>query len=211
MEDVFKATVEARLPKQYSTWAAFDVVQRKIIGALDDVPGDVRPGMLNVVDSSGSELHRGSLQEAREAAEEHEFYPERLSQVIEVVDTSEGILPIPQARAQVFYFEIYNGDRHLQVTVSASKRVLCAGLERAAQTAFEKIELEAGVEEKQHQIGEGVEEPQASGHVLSEAASREVESKWLARTWRDHTATFVLTVLGGVAVLVLAAWLGLGT
>lgn len=35
-------------------------------------------------------------------------------------------------------------------------------------------------------------------------------AQWIARTWRDHTATFLVTVLGGLLVVVLAIWLNLG-
>ncbi|MEV8174954.1 hypothetical protein [Microbacterium sp. NPDC079176] len=37
----------------------------------------------------------------------------------------------------------------------------------------------------------------------------ELQGSWLSRTWRDHTATFVVTVVAGIAVIAIATWMGL--
>lgn len=39
------------------------------------------------------------------------------------------------------------------------------------------------------------------------AVTRESLTRWFQRTWRDHTATTVITVVGGVIVIALVAWL----
>jgi len=39
--------------------------------------------------------------------------------------------------------------------------------------------------------------------------ARESIGSWLRRTWKDHTATFLLSVIGPLLVLAIALWLGL--
>ncbi|MFE4197833.1 hypothetical protein ACFRJ9_18410 [Paenarthrobacter sp. NPDC056912] len=53
-------------------------------------------------------------------------------------------------------------------------------------------------------IKEAVEKrPDGSVDNVSESRS------WLKRTWRDHTATFAVTLVAGVLVVAIALWLGL--
>jgi hypothetical protein len=46
-------------------------------------------------------------------------------------------------------------------------------------------------------------------HKPTDGAFPEVRRSWLVRTWQDHTASFVITVVSGIIVAAVAAWLGI--
>lgn len=64
-----------------------------------------------------------------------------------------------------------------------------------------RVEPTAGGSPQGH---ESVEPEPVAKHAVPESGAQ-----WVKRTWRDHTATFIITLGGGLLVVAAAVWLGL--
>lgn len=145
---------------------------------------------------------------------EHDLTPRLL------VTTKNGTTGSAELFSINVYYFIDNG--YIDLDISGTNRITVDGI--AATCERIKSSLERPATENSGTAPNGaltaptsaVSQPSASTLVMQPApddqpkgGGQQSNKSWLARTWRDHTATFVVTVVGGVLVIVVALMLGL--
>jgi hypothetical protein len=226
LADVFKKMAGAAFPADADMWVVTDAVAGKLSKSLSEVPGSKASSSVRAMDDSNSTFERVTVTEARELFRENDLEIVSLFVYLakgpdEFVLSSRNTVITISARVNPVFEEGTLGYR-LRVDVSASSTALhvSTGLAAVAQRHLDNV-LSQISDRTQVPASAQVTTPAqvlAEPPILSAVTQtpsapvpvhRESAGDWLSRTWRDHTATFLVTTVGGLLVVAAAAFLGL--
>lgn len=163
-------------------------------------------------DPSGSGTEGANVAEVFEEFREHDLEPHALFQNRLMPSTKEG----ERGVFLRFYYRIHSST--IYVDIEGTNRIAvdgvaatCRRIKRTLENPVQAIEASHGASENKTSatlLMDGQGSPNAE--IRSRAAELESPPRsWLSRTWKDHTAQFVLTVIAGVLAVAIALWLGL--
>ncbi|MFJ2370595.1 hypothetical protein [Microbacterium sp. NPDC087665] len=198
MGDEFKSpALLLDVPVGMSIW---DLVEHLAIYArhtLELLPGRIHKASFTVRDKTGSQLTRNSMPELREAVRANHLDVSYFYASVNLA--APGALPWHDDTAVTVWADLGAGEKidRARVEIESTNKIQADGVHAQMRKEVEHIR----------------QDPELPSHAVKPVAdaqpSTTASASWLSRTWRDHTATFVVTVLGGVVVAVLAALLGL--
>ena len=179
-------------------WGYFDTVQRQLVRHVSEQSAWTRDISISLTTKSGSQYERQTLSELRNLVEEDHLTTEHLTCTIEGFPTKD-YEPERKTRVWVHLMPLL---RTLIIEVSSPSAVLTNGL---AAIARERLSRPAPPT---------VNAAPPAAAVAAETVPEsppvpvvELQAGWWARTWRDHTALLIITIVGGVAVVAIGAWM----
>lgn len=160
-------------------------------------------------DSSESRTSADTVREAFEEFREHDLEPRNLFHDRRLTATekeSNGV------KISVHY-PIYQ--KKILVAIQGTDRIAVDGV--AASCERIKRAMEQKIDANAEQLLRSAAHNAAASHAgfsvewKSEPTTplQPLPSSWLARTWKDHMATFIITTVAGVVVIAIGLWLGL--
>lgn len=162
-------------------------------------------------DSADSRSIGPTVTEVFEEMREHDLQPDSLFHTRRVTALREGERG-PLLRV---YFAVKYGDIHL--TLEGTNRMAVDGAAATCHRIKRALEKPAEPEEESKLVpvqptlpAPLLDQGPAAGSDSSTVINAPLSStNWLANTWKDHTAQFVVTLVAGVLVVAIALWLGL--
>jgi hypothetical protein len=215
VRDLFKASKRVSVPPDADMWRLTshvgDVMERALAHARQ--PRKVEADKTIMVTADESRIGRSTYDELQAAVQEHDLEPRLLSKRLVVQEDEHGL---SLTELWIWGFFRSHGGPHLDVDLSGPNRVIVDGLAAVAERTLHKIEADGfRIAEPTRALPSTVDTPsnppamETSTSLAAPASSEEGASAWIKRTWRDHTMTFLITVIGGLAVVALAVWLGI--
>ncbi|MGK9221019.1 MULTISPECIES: hypothetical protein [unclassified Microbacterium] len=179
---------------------------------LNALSGTVQIDDHRITSTDGSTIARTDLDFARVAFREHHLTPHHGWSHFDYSVAGERSAG-SASRVQIDVWFWFDGE--VQVDLASDSKIALDGLKAKLEAEVEYLISGKDNLSEPHVI---VDSPRqdvspATADQPSPGPSdrRSKQQGWFARTWRDHTAAFVTTVLGGVVVAVLIAWLRLGS
>lgn len=207
MADKFSASIRTPVPSGMDMWAVLDAARERMSSALVEVTGFVVEDDVWVTASDDSRIQRATVEEARAAAHEYDFEIRHVWQSLDALSPDAHPVAAPETSVQLWLMRVAAAPE-LHIDIQAKSPLVRDGLAGAA-TRFAK-RVEAGSPVLPTNIP-GAPSADAGQADPFEEPVRDTpaEPGWLKRTWRDHTAAFIVTVLGTIAAAIIVANLGL--
>lgn len=213
MSDMFRTEIEHQFPHGTSMW---DVIAR-VVDYLSDLLSS-RTGTLNRSEFRGSDpqastVTRGSIAELQSALRSHHI-------AVETVHVSLGLADDPErpwsesTKVELrVWFTGRSIESRVDLKIASTDKVVLVGLKTQIESELELISTEMSAQNPPAVTAGRGSFPVIGGlpadRVREPSRSRENMRDWVVRTWRDHTATFVTTTVGGLLVIVIGVWFGL--
>lgn len=216
MADSFKSKLAVTLPEGVGLWDAVQHLGNYAHNLLKGLPGKVHGHKFTLVDEHNSRIDRQSIAELRSAVQQHRLEPNHV--IAQVNLTPPGKLQWHDNLAITVwgYFPGTVVGELVFVTFESGDKIQMDGvraqMEREAQhldniSSGELLTVAETPKDPPDRPGEITAVPPSLSS--DPAPFHEDTRSWLARTWRDHTAVFIVTVSGGLVVVTVALWLGL--
>lgn len=224
MGDSFKSPViRLDVPGDTSIWELVDYLATYARRALEQLPGRIHKADFTVWDKSGSNLTRDSMAELREAVRSHHLDVNYFYGSVNLA--APGALPWHEDTAVTVWADLGEGEKpdRARVVLESRNKIQMDGLHAQIRQEVEHLRQHSvlpsdwparvpvsAVAAPAVETASPVEPSLGTSYATpSPSSARPGSTSWLSRTWRDHTATFVVTVAGGLVVAALATWLGL--
>lgn len=192
MPDIHERRVQAQITRSSTVWDTASLVSSRAEKALLQVTPNIIREDVCVEGLNGSTYYRSSLGDGQAALLEDDTKLKSISQELSATSRPDESWTW---EAKVWMF-IAPDRAHVRVT--ARTRIVADGIASALSAALGRP---AGSEARSEDLVPSVDPP----HSATSSSS----SDWIRRTWRDHTAAFVITVTGGLVVAALLLALGL--
>lgn len=206
-------SVPVPLPAGVDGWVVYRLAVERMSTALSHLPGELRLGEVSVRDKDGSRVTRGSIEDAHVAVVKYDIQVSMVSQTLTVAPKGSMAI-LDDVDADVIIWLLVDSEK-IDIDVKAQSPLVRDGL-AAAASAFARRIAETPpslpFEAVSAANGDAPAVPTGPAKVLSqpEVERAAAQQSWWRRSWRDHTVVFLVTVIGGVAVLGFGAWLGIG-
>ena len=217
MGDVFKETATLDFPDGTDIWAATSFVYEKLRTALRGVAQNAQDGVQWVEATDGSKFDRPTLSEMKSAIEAEGLTPQK---IVLMFGSGPGYGLHAQTVTRVHLSAHFPGSwgSGIRVSTESPSRLAVDGLQASARRAQEHFISAPTLMITSHsdtitstaaaRVQPPIAPSQSRPHSEAAVAIHN-ERSWLARTWRDHTATFVVTTLAGVVVAIVLVAFGL--
>ncbi|WP_336633325.1 MULTISPECIES: hypothetical protein [unclassified Microbacterium] len=223
MGDSFKApAIRLDVPPGMSIWDVVDNFATYARHTLESLPGRIHKADFTVWDKSGSNLTRQSIAELREAVRTHHLDVKYFYGSVHLA--APGALPWHADTAISVWADLAEREKpdRVRIEIESTNKIQMDGVHTQIRNEAEHFQQHSELAPKVVQITQAGVVPPArattppdaptptTAHTIPSASvAHSTPPSWLSRTWRDHTAMFVVTVVGGLVVAALGTWLGL--
>ena len=228
--DTFKSTFRVTIPEGVDIWAVVDHLSQHAYRLLSRLPGHVHKFDFSLRDRDSSIITRQSIEELQSVASTHRLVVDRVIGHIQLAAPNE--LPWHDDTGVTVWGWVKgpHSDERVEIDLECSDKIRLDGLraqiEReiahlsdpvpSASPAADTPSLPASSQTNVFHgpVNVGAIGPESSVVIGSQSASRDSTNSapridsWWARTWRDHAAALVVTIVGTVLAAALVAWWG---